>query len=138
MGINYGRGFGRKASFTKKCSCENPKWSGSHIEVNARTGEITYVVNCASCKAYWASKSRSSRELWDMDTLSHKSSLNGYGSRSDDVKKTNREWFRELDEKRLAYLEMVAENRAEAAAEAAKEAEKAKRAAEKFREEMEG
>lgn len=135
MPINYGRGIARKAAYTKKCSCENPRWHGSHIEVNSRTDEITYVMDCNNCRAYWASKSKGMRKYFDMDAVGHHS-LFGYGYDPKD-KRTHREIFRELDEKRLELLEQVAQSREEAVQEAIKDAEKARNAAEKFKAEME-
>ena len=133
---SYGRGFARKAEFTKKCSCDNPRWSRDHIEVNGRTGEITYVLNCANCKAYWATKSPSARAYWEKEMDKSSGGLFGYGGRSTDLP-TVREKFRELDMERLDYLETVARNRDNAVSEAQKEAEKAHREVEKFKKQME-
>ena len=135
MPISYGRGFARKAAYTKKCSCDNPQWHGSHIEVNSRTDEITYILDCNNCKAYWASKSPEMRKYWSLDKRA--TNLYGFGSEYQN-NRTYRECFRELDEKRLEYLEGYARCRDKDVIEAQKEAEKAHRAVEKYKAMMEG
>ena len=132
---SYGRGIARKAAFTKKCCCENPRWSGDHVEVNGNTHEITYVLNCANCGAYWGTKSSKARKCWENKMDSVPMSFYGYGGRDKD-KRTVRELFRELDEKRLEYLKGIAEHRRATAVEAIKAAEEAEKAAEKFATEM--
>lgn len=134
MPASYGRGFARKAAYTKKCSCDNPRWHGSHIEINSRTGEITYILDCNNCKAYWASKSPEMRKYWDLDKQA--TNLLGYGYDPKD-KLTYRERFRALDEERLKFLEGYARSRDKDVIEAQKEAEKAHRAAEKYKAMME-
>lgn len=130
---SYGRGIARKAAYTRKCQCDNPNWSREHIEVNGNTEEITYVLSCSSCKAYWATKSPSARKLWekymdDVPGLWQGFSYNGG--------KTVRELFREHDMKRLEYLEAVAACRDRDVQEAQEEAEKAHKAVEKFKQGM--
>lgn len=131
---SYGRGIARKAAFTRKCSCGNPMWSRNHIEVNGNTEEITYVLGCANCKAYWATKSPSARKYWEKDMDRVPSLWQGF---SYSGSKTVRELFREQDMKRLDYLEMIAACRDRDVLEAQKEAEKAHKAVEKFKAEME-
>lgn len=135
MPASYGRGFARKAAYTKKCSCENPRWCSNHVEVNSRTDEITYILSCSNCKAYWATKSHEARKCWDMDAKPI--AFFGFGG-SHRSERTNRDYFRELDEKRLEYLEGYARHRDEDVIEAQKEAEKAHRAVEKYKAMMEG
>lgn len=130
MSISYGRGFARKAAYTKKCSCSNPDWRGSHIEVNSRTDEITYILDCKHCRAYWASKSPEMRKYWKLDEQA--TNLYGFGCEYSD-KRTYRERFRELDEQRLKFLEDCARCRDNDVIEAQKEAEKAHRAVEKYK-----
>ena len=134
MPVSYGRGFARKAAYTKKCSCDNPRWHGSHIEVNSRTDEITYILDCNNCKAYWASKSPEMRKYWDLDKRA--TSLWGYGDEHKETR-TYRECFRELDEKRLETLELFASCRDRDVINAQKEAERAHRAVEKYKAMME-
>lgn len=134
MSASYGRGFARKAAYTKKCSCENPKWHKSHVEVNGLTDEITYVLSCSNCKAYWPTKSHEARKYWDMDEKPI--AFYGFGG-SHRSELTNRDHFRALDRKRLEYLEGCANRRDEAVLQARKEAEKAHRAVEKYKAMME-
>ena len=102
---SYGRGLAGKAAFTKKCSCENPQWYRDHIETNSRTEEITYVLNCKNCKAYWATKSHEARQYWDSALDTVPITWAGYGYKGG---KTVRQLFAEQDERRLKVLENIA------------------------------
>lgn len=132
---SYGRGFARKAAFTKKCSCDNPQWYSDHVEVNSRTSEITYVLNCRNCNAYWATKSPGARKYWSVELDKVPIQWEGYSYRGN---KTVRELFHEIDLDRLKFLEHVADSADTAVSVAQKEADKAHREIEKFKKQMEG
>lgn len=132
---SYGRGFARKAGFTKKCHCDNPNWTRDHIEENGNTSEITYVLNCQNCKAYWATKSPSARAYWESSMDSVPVTWKGFGYSGG---KTVRELFREIDLARLEHLERNAAVADEAVSYAQNEANKAHREVEKFKKQMEG
>lgn len=132
---SYGRGFARKAEFTKKCSCNNPQWYSDHVEVNGRTSEITYVLNCRNCNAYWGTKSPSARKYWGAGMDKIPVQWQGYSYRGN---KTVRELFQEIDLDRLKFLERVADNADVVVFNAQKEADKAHKEVEKFKKQMEG
>lgn len=123
-----GRGIAREARTTKKCSCDNPKHYKNWIKVNGNTGEITYYISCANCNAYWASKDRESRKLWDM----HKVPGIFFDGCNYNGNKTCGELFAELDRDRLEYLEKMKESATRKLEEAQREYDKACKAVDKF------
>lgn len=131
---SHGRGIAGKAAFTKKCSCENPQWYSDHIETNNNTGEITYVLNCRNCKAYWGTKSHEARQYWASELDAVPLTWAGYGYKGD---KTVRQLFQELDEHRLSVLEAIAVRCEAELAEAQKAVSKAHKDIEKYKAIME-
>ena len=106
-----GRGIARKATLTKKCSCDKPEWFRDDIEVNGNTKEITYKLMCRNCGANWGTKTIEARKYW----LPHFNKVPvvwiGYSYNGN---KTVRELFNDLDNERLTVLEkeeMIAEKK---------------------------
>lgn len=129
-----GRGMGRKAALTKKCSCDNPVWVKEDIEVSGSTAEITYILSCKSCGANWGTKMYEARKYWTdkMDMVP----IVWQGYRYEGGK-TTRELFKSLDEKRLEHLTKMEKAAEKKVLEAQKEVDKAVKAVEKFNKQME-
>lgn len=127
---SFGRGFAKKASFTKKCSCENPQWYRDHIEINNHTEEITYVLMCKNCNAYWGTKSHEARRFWDSALDTVPVTWAGYGYRGG---KMVRQLFAEQDERRLKVLENIAAQCDAELVKAQKAAAKAHKDVEKYK-----
>lgn len=126
------KGMGRKATL-KKCACDNPNWVKDDIEVSKSTSEITYILNCKNCGAFWGTKAHNARKYWANEMDSTPGVWMGYVYKGD---KTTRELFRGLDLKRLKLLietQKTAENKV---LEAQKAASKAAKAVEKFKKQM--
>ncbi|MBQ7673237.1 MAG: hypothetical protein IJT36_01735 [Alphaproteobacteria bacterium] len=129
-----GRGIGRKAEYTKKCSCDNPQWVYDDIEINNNTKEITYQIKCLNCDAFWGTKSHTARELWKHDIDKKPYIWMGYNYKGD---KTIRELFDDLDKKRLEFLENQRQSAEEKVILAQKEYDIIDKKVEKFKSQVE-
>lgn len=127
-----GRGMARKASLTKKCTCDNPDWVRDDIEVSSAE-EITYILSCKNCGAHWGTKTNEARKYWADKMDSIPVVWMGYAYKGD---KTTRELFRSIDKERLKLLENIKKEAEEKVLEAQKAAIKAEKAVEKFKKQM--
>lgn len=127
------QGMGRKATLTKKCTCNKPNWVNDDIEVSRTTSEITYILNCKNCGAHWGTKANEARKYWADKMDSIPVVWMGYVYKGD---KTTRELFRGLDLERLKLLTDIKEEAEEKVLEAQKAASKAAKAIEKCEKQM--
>ena len=97
---------GNKATLSKKCSCDNPKWVKDDIEVNSRTHEIKYILECRSCGANWKTAMHEARKYWNNDMDKVPRIWCGFSYHGD---KTVRELFAIIDEARTQCLSLDVE-----------------------------
>lgn len=130
-----GRGIARKAAYGKKCNCDNPHVYRNFIEVNNKN-EISYILSCSNCNAYWKTKSPDARKHWEsiMDEPP-KTWENGYSYNGN---LTTRQLFSNLDNNRLDYLEKELKFSENKLKEMQEEVNKKRKAIEKFKKQIKG
>jgi len=86
-----------KAERTKKCLCNDPKWSVDEVRVTINK-DVVLTLSCWSCRAFWETKSREYRKYAAPDQLN-------LGSSKDKTwGKNYAEVFRNADEQKRKLL----------------------------------